>query len=216
MKKFLACILIVMTCLSLVACGSGQPENGNSGNGSSSAANIIGKDLNGDICIKPRKFGSIIERIELTMENWQDYIKVVSYDKTEIERNVFGDVISQTTETNYLLGTDTDRYHVFDFNRTAIELKNISTGETTIYTFGEFGRHVDENFNLDDYECIRIQGILYFLDIPEEVILQSDYQKDHGTGSFIVGNSSWNWTIEVDVDAKVVSVAGYNLDNYLD
>ena len=74
---------------------------------------------------------------------------------------------------------------------------------------------VDETFNLDDYECTRIQGYIYIVDIPDEVITQSQYQMDRGTGSVSVGNSSFNWIISLDLNARVIEAMEYSLDGYI-
>ncbi|MBE5817009.1 MAG: hypothetical protein E7315_04735 [Clostridiales bacterium] len=204
MKKIVVLILVIVMCLSLTACSGGT------------SGGIIGKDVEGKTCIKSSKFGSLIERVELTLENWKDYISLVTYDVTTIERDPFGDIISQTTQTKYLVGVKTDRFYTFAYNGTAIELQNKSTGEKKIYSHLEYrGIFVDETFNLDDYECTRIQGYIYFVDIPDEVITQSQYQMDRGTGSVSVGNSSFNWIISLDLNARVIEAMEYNLDGYL-
>ena len=98
----------------------------------------------------------------------------------------------------------------------AIELKHQQTGE--IITFGEVlpANIVDdicavqlEPFNLDEYECTRIKGYMYFVDYPEEVIEEvlnvydrwSAYQAN---ALITVTSRSLEGSWDVDCEAKVI------------
>lgn len=61
-----------------------------------------------------------------------------------------------------------------------IELKNKATGELSIYEFERYGEtndlNVDEDFNLENYECTRIRGSIYYInvsvgDLPVDIYL---------------------------------------------
>lgn len=95
------------------------------------------------------KFKTDVEIIELTVENWKDYIKVCSYDRC-------------------LLGAGRERYHCFE--NVVMELKNKETGEVTTFEFGFDGYSVANDFSLDAYECTKIEGYLYYLNFPEEAL----------------------------------------------
>lgn len=164
MKRIFALALVVALCLSLVACG-GDATNSKTKNPlllyyESSAVNT-------NVFINIDRLADILEIVELTTENWKEYIKVYSYSIEKVETNAFGEVTSSETNTYYQLGAGNERYHCFE--NVAIELKNKATGELTIYEFNYAGEDdIPEDFDLNNYECTRIQGKLVFADLPEE------------------------------------------------
>lgn len=100
------------------------------------------------------KFKTDVEIIELTVENWKDYIKVCSYDRC-------------------LLGAGKERYHCFE--DVIMELKNKETGEVTTFEFGYNGYSVANDFSLGAYECTKIEGYLYYLNFPEEALAPYEF-----------------------------------------
>ena len=164
MKKLLALLLAAVMCLSLAACGGGTTDT--------QTKNPVllyyeSSVLNTNVFINIDKLADILEIVELTTDNWREYIKVYSYSVETVETDAFGEVTSSETNTYYQLGAGNERYHCFE--DVAIEQKNKETGELTIYEFNYAGEDdIPEDFNLDNYECTRIQGKLVFADLPEE------------------------------------------------
>lgn len=135
--------------------------------------------------INVAKLREYIEIVELTTENWKEHFKVYSYSYTEekVEKDAFGEVVSTKTITHdgRAFGTGNERYHWYD--DVIIELKNKATGVLSVYEFGPDGGSDDKNvailleelsyeegsnvedFNLDDYECTRITGFIYYINL---------------------------------------------------
>jgi len=208
----IALFLTVLLFVSLVACGG---SDSGTATGSRTQADVIGKDLNGDVCIKEKKFGEIIEKVELTPENWQDYLHIFSYEQVTIERDVFGEIISEYTNTVNLLGAKTDRYHGFS-HPTAIELIHKETGERKVLEFYHEGAYVDAEFDLNDYEFSRITGTIFFIDIPEEVIIRTQWGDDHGEATFKIGDASHARTFYIMTPTKSIRSWFDNFEQYMD
>ncbi|MBQ8621890.1 MAG: hypothetical protein IJ422_06215 [Oscillospiraceae bacterium] len=197
MKKLLALLLAAVMCFSFVACGSEETPNANANNetlGNNSATNgtvgdtgnnntetgdnttenpVLLYDHKGAPYINKMILPDLVETIELTTDNWHEYIKAYSYDTETVEKDTFGEIVSSEKSTWYRLGAGNERYHLFD--GVAIELKDKSTGELTIYEFDYNGYSISADFNLDNYECTRIQGSLYFLNFPDDVFAETDW-----------------------------------------
>ncbi len=174
MKKILALLLAAVMCLSLVACGVDDAGNNNTETGDNTTENpVLLYDHYGTPYINKMILPDLVETIELTTENWHEYIKAYSYDTETVEKDAFGEIVSTKKNTWYLLGAGNERYHLF--NGVAIELKDKATGELTIYKFDFNGYYISADFNLDNYECTRIQGSLYFLNFPDEVFAETVY-----------------------------------------
>ena len=112
MKKILVLILALVMIMSLTACGGGDDST-----------EIIVTNDDGYSCIKENKMGSIIEKVEITADNWQDYIKIVSFEEKIVSKDVFGDVTSEGSKTIHVLGVETEKIYAFD-STAAIKLKN--------------------------------------------------------------------------------------------
>ena len=183
MKKTLSLILALAMCLSLCACSdstddpgptddshngaNGSVDNGNSGNNNGDTSWIVrGESVN------VAKLRECVEIVELTTENWEDHFNVYSYSYTEekVEKDAFGEVVSTETITREgrVFGADNERYH--GYNDVVIELKDKTTGELSVYQFNTFigddDKKVDEDFKIENYECTRIKGSIYYLNIP--------------------------------------------------
>ena len=183
MKKVLSTILALVMCLTLCACGDNANNDGTSQTEGESL--VVQNPDNGKPMINALRFYELLVKVELTTENWMDYIEVCSYTAKTIEKDAFGEIISTETNTYYELGAKGNNYYTFyDF---VIELKNGTTGE--LITCGsniDCSLDVAEDFSLDKYECTRIQGILYLVDIPDEAIA---VYPDIGVRGFSVGFS---------------------------
>ena len=85
----------------------------------------------------------------------------------------------------YILGGKEDKFYAFD--EFAIEFKNKETGELTVFS-AIFGKapEVTADFPLEQHECTRIKGAMYFFDVPEEVSTANQY----GDRVFYVGYRS--------------------------
>lgn len=159
MKRILSLLLVLAMCMSLCACGE---------------VNLMGStkplvvENDGVKCINSERFGECLEVIELTLDNWKDYIDVITYSEEIVNKDAFGEVISTETEVHHVFGVNTELYYYYE--DVAIELENVETCEKTIYEFTGQGNSVSEDFDLSKYECTRIKGKIYFVDLPEEVI----------------------------------------------
>lgn len=178
MKKALSLILALVLCLSLCACGGGdqneqlQKPNSEESTVQTEAESLIIQNPDYGTLINIKRFKEVLETVELTTENWMDYIEVCTYSKEIVEKDAFGEIVSTKTNTRYELGVKGNQYYHFrDF---AIELKNKTTGELVTYKGNgdAYIPEVKEDFSLDEYECTRIKGTLYLIDVPEEVIIQ--------------------------------------------
>ena len=199
MKKALFLILALVLCLSLCACGSGGKE--------------VISGFDGTPALNMNLVDKHIDRVELTVDNWNEYIKEYSYDIEIVERDAFGEITKAEKVTVYRLGYGTEKYHCLS---ATIELKHKQTGE--IVTFGEMlasnvvediGAVRFEPFHLDEYECTRIKGYLYFIDYPDEVIEEVLNEYDRWSAYYpnaeiTISSRSLQGTWGVDCEAKVI------------
>lgn len=186
MKKAFVLILALTLCLSLCACGgeSQNSQNDNdipntednntatAGNGANEPAveALVLYDETGFPFLNQARLHEIVEEVELTTENWSEHIEVCSYTVETVEKDAFGEITATNTSTAYVLGAKNNRYyHLREF---VIELKDKSTGELKIHNSTNVGGQVsvDADFSLEQYECTRIKGTLYLIDLPKEVI----------------------------------------------
>ena len=132
-----------------------------SGNTEASELVVLGRD--GIKGINYSRFGECFTVISLTIDNWSDYIDVLTYNK--------GIVPTEIVEETVLVAK-TDKYYRFE--KFLIQLKNNETGEIILYAFNDDcwgqGDKLPKDFNLKNYECVGITGKIYFVNIPEEVI----------------------------------------------
>ena len=143
--------------------------------------------INDTPCINAERFPELVETVELTTENWRDYIgfEFISYQYET--KNAFGEVTETTTYTGRHTVVKTDKYYQIigtEENPAAIELQHRTTGNVKmlalegadfLYTSAvqNAGDSYFEENNLDNYDCLRIQGTLYIVDIPQEVLTDS-------------------------------------------
>jgi hypothetical protein len=203
MKKYVLILLVLVLCVGLLACekDSGnnafwgqlgdalqQPDDDNTvrvdGDGSAVDMPLVIHAENGATLINIAKFPKCVEMVELTTENWKEYLKDYSYSYVEekVEKDAFGTVVYTEfiTHTGRRLGAGNERIH--SFVDAVIELKNKTTGEMKTYQFAHSGCPISEekeeqidgswyqtipvDFSFDDYECTRIKGKLYYYNLP--------------------------------------------------
>lgn len=166
-----------------------------------------------------------IERIELTVDNWNEYIKEYSYDVDVVTKDAFGEITNTETVTVYRLGYGTGKYYCLD---ATIELKHKETGEIVLFTSGNVANavkniHAIDNkpFHLDDYECTRIQGYIYFINYSEEVMTEvlnvrerTSYSDTNAWITITSDGMEGVWS--VDCDAKVIESESENWRNYFE
>lgn len=162
-----------------------------------------------------------IDRVELTTDNWRDYIKVYQYDVEVVEKDAFGEVTNTEVSTVIRLGYGTEQYHYLD---AIIELQHKETGEITIYgPASHQGKSfiLDSSINLDEYECTRIKGYLYFFDFTEEVMEEvlnkyDSWDLNNGSAEIQVTSGSFEGTWRVDCEGKVIKNGSGNWSDYFD
>ena len=162
--------------------------------------------------------GEHIDRVELTVDNWREYVKVYSYDVEVVEKDAFGEITNSEKSTVFRLGYGTERYHSLD---ATIELQHKQTEEIT--TYGNMGQNyiLRDSIDLDEYECTRIKGYLYFIDYPEEVFEEVLNVYDRGSTNYTnaeikVTSSFMEGTWRVDCDAKTVENASGSWSDYFE
>ena len=205
MKKKLALLLATLMCISLCACGGSETSSGDNTDTKTEIENEsnqveVNQNINSEVqretteegytIISKKEFASYITKVELTTENWKEYMDIV--EKTIETKNKFGEVISTTTNTSLTAKNALACY----FDDFAIELTIIESGET-IYSeslVGKIGVPILNNaktfkwedYVIDDFVCERIIGDLYILkDIPNECISVDE----NGTEFICIGSS---------------------------
>lgn len=174
MKKMISLLLVIGLILCLCACSKkpNQQPTAESTTVQPTEPPLVIRADDGTVYIDVEQFTDLWEVVELTTENWRDYIKVYSFDREKVETDTFGDVVSRETETITVLGAGNERYHYF--KGVAVELKDKETGELTTYEFYGFGKELGEPLDLERYDCTRIKGQLIFVELPEEAIFEAD------------------------------------------
>ena len=195
MKKLFSLILAVVMVFSLVACGSEDKEmnsnNETPTNNSTTQQETERNDTNeskeettalkneferemtadGYVVISMEEFASYLTKIELTTENWKDYLDII--EVIDEERNGFGEITYSETSVECTAKDVLGCY----FDDVAISFKVNATGET-LYCEGLFYRLYDpeyrfswDDYTIDDLTCEEIIGDLIILDnVPDECI----------------------------------------------
>lgn len=198
MKKLLALLLAAVMCLSLVACGGGKE---------------VVSGFDGTPALNTKFIDEHITRVELTTDNWKDYIKEYSYDVEVVEKDAFGEITNTEKVTVYRLGYGTEKYHCLS---ATIELKHKPTGEVVVLGQSLASNIVEdisviqyEPIDLDEYECTRIKGYIYFIDYSEEVMdkvlkINDRWSATQPNATITTAGGSFNGTWYVDYEAKVI------------
>lgn len=164
MKKLLSLLMALLLCLFVVACG-GDAKSDNGGgadNGGSDKTNepavtawlVDGNKINAD------RLRDDMQTVELTLDNWREYIKVYNTVYTALQGD--GSFIEQECD---VLGAGNERYHAYKNIR--LELQHKETGQKRVTFFGRDTTNdqpVDAGFNLDDYECLEVSGTICYWD----------------------------------------------------
>lgn len=162
--------------------------------------------------------GEHIDRVELTTDNWREYLRIYYYDVEVVTKDAFGEVINTETKNITHLGYGTDQYHCLD---AVIELQHKETGE--FITFSGVGHDfvLRDAIELDAYECTRIKGYLYFFvfseEVMEEVLNKYDsWNSNNGSANIQVTSSGLERTWRVDCEGKVIENASGSWSDYFD
>lgn len=171
MKKRILLLLAAVLCVSLCACGGSESTSGdNTNNDTNTSADIKTEENDKEVVISKEELETYLEYVELTTENWSDYIEVK--DKEYVTKDAFGEEIERHTSTVLSLK---DGCYISEDN--AIRLtytrtfENGSSAEMTEdFSFStSIGR--DEPFHLDlnyDVTCEKIKGTIIVLNVPNE------------------------------------------------
>lgn len=210
MKRLLIMLFITGLCLSMVACSSGKKV-------------VTGYD--GTPALNLDTVNKHITRVELTVDNWRNYIKEYSYDVEIVEKDAFGEIVKAENVTIYRLGYGTEKYYCLS---ATIELKHKQTGE--IVTFGEnlptnivkdICAVQYEPFQLNEYECTRIAGYMYFIDYSDEVMkevldIHDRRYAEEANAQIVISCSVFEGRWDVDCDAKVIESNTDNWNKYFE
>ena len=173
MKRLFALLLAVLMCLSVVACGDDAKSDGKGGDKVTEPAEVAwlvdGNKINAD------RLRDEVYTVELTLDNWREYIKVYH----TVHTSLMGDG-SFVEEECDVLGAGNDRYHAY--KGIQIKLTHKTSGEKRVMSLSRESTNdqpVDAGFNLDDYECTEVSGTICYWDfpigsIPADTILDPD------------------------------------------
>ena len=98
MKKWIALLLVAVLCLSLAACSSAEEVSGNNEQGQQTSQNTQ------QVNPKPSVTEQKEQVIELTTENWQDYLEFRHF--AEPTTTAFGEVTGVSCEIRLCLKDD--------------------------------------------------------------------------------------------------------------
>ena len=157
MKKIFALLLVVVMCFSLVACGE-KDQTKIEVNGEKISVSLHGEC----VLLSEEQMMSYAKVVELTTENWTDYLSVQTSGKDTIIE------VTAAGEFPFVWLNDTDCKH------NKVEFKDKKTGKIHSVTIGlEFPvekRTVEEL----DLEFVSSESKLVLFDIPEE-FWRADY-----------------------------------------
>ncbi len=207
MKKIFLLLLVALICISLAACTSDNAKSDTNENDKieTNEKNKFEREMteDGHVVVSKKEFASYITKVALTTENWKDYLDIV--ERTEEERNGFGEVVYSTTSTECTAKNVMACY----FDDVSIDFKIIENGES-VYCEGIFHslkvpndyQFSWENYTIDDFTCEKIVGDLIIFDnFPDECL--STYEDG---GKFIcVGSADDYMTMDIN-DKKDMSM----------
>ena len=159
-----------------------------------------------------------IDRVELTTDNWRDYIKVYQYDVEIVEKDAFGEVVTSEIKTVSRLGLGMEQYYCMD---ATIELQHKETGEIILYDGTGHDFVLSNAIDLEAYECTRIKGYVYFFDFTEDVIEEvlnkyDSWNINNGSAEIKVTESGLERTWRVDYQGKVIENASGSWSDYFE
>ena len=220
-KKLCTLLVIAIMGVSLCACGDkkeSMSENNATNTGTQeelkyTAEPVVLFDYNGWNFIREELFGTLLDRMELTKENWHEHVKVNHYN-IEIEKMLpEGLIVSEGMQDVYLLGPDSEKYYLY--KDAILKLKNKETDEEKEIIL-DWDVSVQEDFKLEDYECIEISGYLYLMDIPEEAIYSPMIALHDSLCGFAVAGERAAAQYQIFKGTKFVSGGGLDLNAYFE
>ena len=130
-----------------------------------------------------------IDKVEITTENWKEYI--TTEDKTKEEKDEFGELKTIKKESGIKIKDNYCGYAVLRFeavNSNNYYVAGVKGGNTTTTLYGGTDYYCssyditkvnssskngnieiyDDTFTIDDLKCIKAKGYIYKLDVPEE------------------------------------------------
>ena len=179
MKKTIALLLAVIMCFSLFACSGNDEENRNNDPQNNHGENVENNEKSeykreitdeGYVVISTAEFASYITKIELTIENWQEYLEIV--ELTEQERNGFGEIINSYTSTEFTAKNAIGCY----FDDVAINFADIQTG-AKIYCEGQFHRIIIPDNYSYSWEGYTVNDFVLTTGICEDILNEVDIEK---------------------------------------
>ena len=157
MKRLFALLLAVLMCLGVAACGDDTSKGGNETSEPVETVWLVdGNKINAD------RLRDDVYTVELTMDNWREYIKVYH----TVYTSLLGDG-TFTEEECDVLGAGNERYHAY--KGIQIHLTHKVTGDKYVKSFSRESTNdqpVEAGFNLDDYECTGVSGSICYWDYP--------------------------------------------------
>ncbi len=173
MKKLLVALLVGVMSFSFVACGGKDSQQGTEQTDKNNNNKFERETTEeGYVVISKKEFASYITKVELTTENWKEYLEIV--ELKEEERNGFGEVVNSETSIECTAKNVIGCY----FDDVAIDFNVIETGEK-VYCEGQFHRVITPNdyndswegYTVDDFACEKIVGtLLMFKGVPDECL----------------------------------------------
>ena len=165
MKKRILLLLAAVLCVSLCACG-GSVET-NSGDRTDNKTEESGKE----IVISKEELATYSEYIELTTENWSDYIEIV--EEEIIEKDAFGEETGRSIRVTIGLK---DGCYISKENAMRIIYKYDGVRDEVwdgsmdiVFRDGYEGREtVMTKSSIFDISCEKIKGTILKLTIPNE------------------------------------------------
>lgn len=208
MKKITLLLLTILLFSLLYACGS-------EGNSDKSVLKKDGQNVLNEAALS----NCIVEVVELTTENWNEYITPISYTATVEYKDAFGD--TQTKEVSRCVwGAELEQYYRYE--GVVIELTNTETGAKEILDFDSYRTvwdeiSVDNHLKTENLECTRIKGKVYILSIPEEVIHPntSTHVAYPFMNEFIVWSKHQSYRCTINAETNQVIYYG-NWEQYLE
>lgn len=207
MKKTLSLLLVLALFFSLCAC---DKESTKQTKRQSDKSSLL-MDGNGYYhdseykIIKYSRFGECIkEVVELTTDNWSEYINLISYAEEVIEYDTFGEITDQYYVDKIAFGFSSDKYY-YRYEDVAVEFEHKTTGEKTIYEIRN-GEFYNTDFDINQYTCSRIKGRIYVVEIPEEAILETPPKPDYPYTytSIVIGSEGSEAPYEINPHTRVI------------
>ena len=244
MKKKVRIIFSVLLIFSVLVCGcsNNNSQGGNNSNNQSSGSNSQESGSNAEseivtiddnVYLDGESFPNHIKTIEMTKENWKDYLELVREEKTDTHTDAFGEVISTNNYACYYLKIKDIGQFTCGLSSALIEFTDIQSGEVLYfresvpyYSFSlssEAGILIEKQYNtdetrtIDDFECMRIKGeIIFIMDIPQEVLRIDDRGREFFFVRCEVNGRDENWRFDNYRNKKDEGITPRDVELFLD